>query len=385
MLHMNIKISFLKSFLDSCKKMLEEPEITVCIGNEACDLDSFISSVALSIKENCIMCVNMRRSVFEKKGDLKILIDQFNIDIDDLIFLERPAGKYPLQERINRTVFRVGKKEYKLIDKKVNLLLVDHHRPVAELSNTKLKVVLDHHIVGSTAIRADILLINITVGSCCTLVSNFMKEELDPDIETKHIYLKDKVFCNRLAEMLQIPIIFDTKGLTKVTSELDKEVFDRLAKITGRSLDDVLSLTKMMKKARKNDSELENDIILYKDYKRFDHMNVIFGYSTVKYDYNEWYEREKKKSKVNDKDFMNTIFQNFISENGLNFLVVNRKFKQKRFLILINCPIKDDLIKKEGLQLKNIDNFQYYEVDVKKSRKVLAPVMKKLLDNIKIK
>lgn len=44
---MNAKnLCFLKTFFESCKEKLEKPEITVCMGNEACDSDSFVSSIA---------------------------------------------------------------------------------------------------------------------------------------------------------------------------------------------------------------------------------------------------------------------------------------------------------------------------------------------------
>lgn len=322
----------------------------------------------------------MKREIFESKGDLKVLLDEFNIDPDDLIFFERPKGKYPLEKRIEESVFKVGKKEYKLKDKKINLILVDHHHTVPELEDAKLKIIIDHHVLGSNAIHSDIIYVDTTLGSCCTLVSRFLGNTLDYKKSSKHQYFKDEKFCKNLSKMLSIPIIFDTKNFTKVTSESDKEEFHKLEEISGNDLDDISKIVKKMKSERKNDADLSNEIILYKDYKRFDQNNIVFGYSTVKYDYKEWIDRESKKGNV-----LKSIFINFITDNGLNFLIVNRKFKNQRFLILINCPIEKKLIEKMNLQKLIHNKLEFYEIDVKYSRKVLSPIIKTFLEKVKIK
>lgn len=227
---------FLQSFFNHSKEKLKGSSIKNCIGSEACDLDSFVSSLAIAIHEKCIMVVNMSRTVFESKKELMMLCKNFSISLDDLIFIEKPKGKFPLKVRIEGTSFKVGKDEYKLSDKIISLIIVDHHVPIEELRHFELDMIIDHHVLSDRSLFAKKIFYDIEVGSCCTLVSKFIGHSLFSVKEIQNEYFKKKYFCTNLAKMLAIPTIFDTNNFKKVTSHFDKGEFRKLSKIAGQAI-----------------------------------------------------------------------------------------------------------------------------------------------------
>lgn len=145
-------------------------------------------------------------------------------------------------------------------------------------------------------------------------------------------------------------------------------------------------MAKKMKKARKNVSNLDNELILLQDFKKFDHEGFIFGYSTVKFPFDKWVDREAKKMKSNNdkKDgiYLEMVLSDFRREYGLDFLIVNLKMHRKRFLILINCPIEKNLIRIKDFKPINYKYLPYYEVNVIDTRKIIVPIIKKLLNKL---
>lgn len=333
------------------------------------------------------MVVNMSRKVFEAKDEMRILCNKFKIDYDYLIFLEKPKGKESLDRRINETVLRVGDEVIKISDKSIELILTDHHAPIEELRRFKLDTVIDHHILSEKSLFAKRIYNDIGMGSCCTLVSQFLGQSLVSSKEARNKYFENSDFRKMLSMMLSIPIYFDTKYLTKNASVKDKAEFDKLISLAANGnkgmiyddiLNDITETVKLMKKSRKNDSKLDNDLILLKDFKKFDVGRHIFGYSTVKYDFEEWVDREaqeyKNKKEAGLKLFK--ILDKFRTEQGLDFLIVNRKFHDKRFLILVNCPLEKDLVKENIIYPLSYKSLIYYKTDVKNTRKIIAPILK---------
>ncbi|KAG0441311.1 putative exopolyphosphatase [Dictyocoela muelleri] len=80
--------SEIKNFLTKNKQKIHSNKIKITIGNESCDLDSFVSSLIAAYCENNIHVVNMNKKTFISKGELMLLLNMFKIDIDDLIFFE---------------------------------------------------------------------------------------------------------------------------------------------------------------------------------------------------------------------------------------------------------------------------------------------------------
>lgn len=372
----------IQMYLKKCKEKVKESQLLVCMGSEACDPDSFVSSLAIAIHEKAIPVVNMGRAIFEAKGDLQYLCSIFKISNDDLIFLTRPKGNFSLPARVLGTSLDVGDKSYKLEDRKLKLILVDHHRPVEELRHFELDMIIDHHELSEASLLSRRIYVDIDAGSCCTLVSKFIGHSLLTAKYKKNEFFKKFQFCRHLANMLAVPILLDTNRFKKVTSHFDRGEFKKLIKIAGVKKKEITAIVKKIKKKRLNDSGLESETILLKDFKKFDHDGIVFGYSTVKYPCDEWADREAKAihaSESKSGTVLESIFHTFKRDYGLDFLLINRKFKKQRFLIMIGCPFEKRLVSMYNFVPIEYKGLSYYEIEVKLSRKILTPVIKDLI------
>lgn len=390
----NKETCFLQQFFETSKEKMKSNNIKICIGSEACDPDSFVSSLAIALHEKCVMAVNMSRVVFESKKEMMLLCKMFSISLDDLVFVERPRGKFPLKIRIQGTLLRLGKEEYKLSEKILTLIIVDHHIPIEELRHFELDMIIDHHPLSDKSLFAKRIYCDVEMGSCCTLISKFIGHSLLSSKESKNEYFQNEGICANLAKMLAIPIVFDTNNFQKVTSHFDKGEYKRLVKIASKDQKvvkkeikgEIKEVVKKMKSARKDVAQLDNELILMQDFKKIDHQGFIFGYSTIKYPFEQWVDREaKRKCDNNEKKagiYLEIALSDFRREHGLDFLIVNFKHKNKRFLILINCPIESMLVKSKKFESLNYKSLPYYKVEVPYTRKVIVPIMKKLLDKI---
>lgn len=378
--------SYTQRYLESCKKAIESTDLLICMGSEACDPDSFVCSIAMSMHEGAIPIVNMSRKIFESKEDLIYICSLFRISIDDLIFIEKPKGCFSLLARILGTVFKVGDKTEKLEGKTIKMILVDHHKPIEEFSHFELDTIIDHHTLSEASLGARRIYIDTDVGSCCTLISKFIGQSLVKKKFSKNVLFKDRGLRQEIAYMLTIPILLDTNKFKKVTSHFDRDEFKKLLKIAKMKKREIKMIVKTIKKVRRNDEALETDIILQKDYKSFEKNGIIFGYATVKYSIEKWVDREAAKCKSeNDKSaglVLDTQFNSFRREYGLDFLIVNLKLGSRRYLVCVNCPIERQLAKLQNFTQMNYKGLYFYEIAVEKTRKILAPVIKEMLHKL---
>ncbi|ELQ76756.1 Exopolyphosphatase [Trachipleistophora hominis] len=88
------KLMDFDKFLKENKKKITHSELKIALGNEGCDLDSFLGSLVLAYSQNVVHVVNMRKKVFKCKGELMWVCKHLKISVDDLIFLERPMGNF---------------------------------------------------------------------------------------------------------------------------------------------------------------------------------------------------------------------------------------------------------------------------------------------------
>ncbi|XP_077301320.1 uncharacterized protein LOC143921875 [Arctopsyche grandis] len=230
------------------------------------------------------------------------------------------------------------------------MILVDHHRPIEELAHFEIDTIIDHHTLGEAALHAKRIYVDTDAGSCCTLLN--------------------------------------TNRFRKVTSHFDKGEYKKLKKIAKLRTRDIKKIVKKIKKVRRNDKDLETDIILMKDYKGFKKDGHIFGYATVKYPFEKWVDREAEKAKVpNDKKaglVLESQFSFFRREAGLDFLLVNLKMGPRRFLACVNCPFEKQLAAAQNFIPVNYKGLHFYELPVEKTRKILTPVIKKMLKKLEL-
>ncbi|TBU03233.1 hypothetical protein CWI36_0960p0010 [Hamiltosporidium magnivora] len=394
----------LKEYFTKNKKRIQHSEVKIAIGNEGCDLDSFVSSLVVGYAEDIIHVVNMKKEVFKCKGELMWVIDKFKIDIEDLIFLERPLGNFKEHIRKAGTSFVVGDKSYRITDKNITLVLTDHNKPIEELNEANVEMIIDHHRLEDKVSEAKRIYIDTDVGSATTLVSKYLGSDLakkhhcvtHPDGKDNIPLLEDETdpdkdhetLCVSLAKLLLIPIIIDTGHLKRRTSTFDYLEYHRLMKVANLKKKEVKKFRKVIKKVRRNDNEQPTNIILQKDFKIYRSQNFTFGCSTIKYDFEEWAERESKEVKGFNKDrtgmILYLVLENFRREIGLDFLFVGCKLKKKRHFIIVGFPYMSFLKKTYEFVELEYKGLIYYKVPVKLSRKILMPDVKNLVERIKL-
>lgn len=98
----------LEAFFRHCREKMKSETVLVCLGNESCDIDSFVSSLVTAMHERAVFVVNMSRRVLEAKGDVMHMLRHCGIGLDQLVFLERPQGAFSVDARRMGTVFRAG-------------------------------------------------------------------------------------------------------------------------------------------------------------------------------------------------------------------------------------------------------------------------------------
>ncbi|ORD94895.1 PRUNE [Enterospora canceri] len=373
----------LKEYFGGNKRRLaKERDVTLCLGNEACDVDSFISSLVTAIHDNAIHVVCMNRDVFEAKGDVGYVLDHFGIDRDDLVYLERPIGNLTTEQR--RDVTRLNtyeggrlKESRRLSSYDPRLIIVDHNVPVDELKEYTIDLIVDHHELARESIRARRMYIDLDVGSCSTLISKYIGHSLTTNKANKSSDFESATFVSHIAKMLLVPIVLDTSNFKRRASHFDLGEFERLLGQSSTSRKELLAIRKGIRKGRLNDEGLPNDIIMQKDFKVYHHRGLNFGCATVKYKTKKWVERELKKN-VNMESYLN----DFRRRHGLDFLFVNRKKGRKRWLTVVNCTFEKMLAEENGFKAVEYKGLHYYKIDVKLSRKVMMPIVLKTIDRI---
>lgn len=376
----------LASFFKQGKSKLKSHEIRICMGNESCDIDSFVSSLVTAIHEKAIHVINMSRRIFESKGDLMHLVSLYGIDLDDLVFLERPKGAFSLEAKRHATVFKTGGEEHRLADKHVAMVLVDHHRPVPELDHCPIDLIIDHHVPGSKSLTASRIYVDVDIGSCATLVCKYIGHSLFHAKFNKQSEFESNSFCMHIAKLLMIPILVDTSNFKKVTSHFDRGEFDKLKKLAKTKKREINKIRKDLKKARLNDSGMATDLILQKDFKAYTYRGLFFGIATVKYSFKKWVDREAKEnghggSKAAGKH-LEFALNAFRREYGLDFLMLNRKNGSERLVALVNCAFERLLAEDNNFKQLDYRGFKYYKIPVEKSRKIMLPIIKDLMDRL---
>lgn len=382
----------IKEYLQSNQMSIKESDITIVLGNEGMDLDSFVSSLIVGFAEKYIHVVNMKKEIFLAKGDIVYFLKEFNIDPDDLIYLERPLGEMKKEVRQVGSYFLVNTEVVPFRQKQIKLCLTDHNEQVNELQNYEIVTIIDHHRLEHTVADAKRIYIDIDVGSATTLVAKYLGEDLskkhhckdDPSNKDPE---KDNL-CVSIAKMLLIPILIDTKFLKRRTSIFDHIEYKRLKKKASVKKKDLKILLKKIKKERRNDHKLPTEIILQKDFKQFEIENITFGMSTIKYKFEDWIEREGKGIKGIDPEkigiALHLELDEFRKKAGLDFLLVGCKMNKKRHFIVTNFPWIDMFAKQKQLKKIEFRGLDFYAAPVEMSRKIIAPEIKKFIRDIKL-
>lgn len=375
------------------KQEIKNSEFTIVLGNQAMDLDSFVSSLIVGFAEKYVHVVNMKKEIFMAKGDLMYVLSLFKIDPNDLIYLERPLGNIVSDKKAIGSYFRVDNEMVQFKGKNIKLCLTDHNEPVKELQDFETITIIDHHRLDMRVTNAKIIYIDIDVGSATTLVAKYLGE----DLSRKHHCKKDKsnkdpekeTLCVSIAKLLLIPIIIDTKFLKNRTSVFDQKEYKRLKKKANIKKKELKEIRNIIKKERLNDELHETEIILQKDLKEYTVDNIRFGMSTVKYKFEYWIEREGSDVKGIQDDKIGIILYSQLNEfrkkAKLDFLFVGAKINKKRNFIIVNFPWIDMFSAENKIKTIEYKGLEFYSVPVELSRKIIAPKIKEFLEQIHMK
>ncbi|KAJ8290091.1 hypothetical protein GJAV_G00008610 [Gymnothorax javanicus] len=157
----------MESFLRSCQRIIKDaqkssPGLHIVMGNEACDLDSMVSSLAFAYllskvsasERTPVPVLNIPRAAFPLRTDNCLLLRECGLTQDALVFRD---------EVDLLGLHRVGK---------LALTLVDHNKlPSTDFDLQGAVVeVIDHHHLESMP-PSSCLVTMETVGSCATLVT----------------------------------------------------------------------------------------------------------------------------------------------------------------------------------------------------------------------
>ncbi|AFN82978.1 inorganic pyrophosphatase/exopolyphosphatase-like protein [Encephalitozoon romaleae SJ-2008] len=378
----------LKLFFEVNKEKIHCEEVLVAMGNEACDLDSFISSLVVAYAEGAVHVVNMRKEVFVAKGEIMWVCKEFGIDVDDLIFLVKPTLHFSSKARKIGAYFDSGEKEYPVCGKKIKLLLTDHNQPAEELEDCEIELIIDHHMVERSVSPAKRIYIDLDVGSATTLVSKYLGEDLARKNHSLPSFTKSQkdkeTLCSAFAKLLLIPILMDTGFLKKRTSVFDMAEYRRLKRLADVKKKKLKGIIRALKNARKNDSGQETGLILQKDFKTFHYRDFFFGGSTVKYPFEDWADREGRNiSRIPEEKAgiaLMVEIESFRKAMGLDFFFVATKAKGSRNIIFANFPFARQIAAKN--QMKSIDykGLEYYSASKNLTRKLLVPEIIKAID-----
>lgn len=214
---------------------------SIYLGNEACDLDSVASALALAYAKHAsgspsVAVLNVQRDELRLRRDVMLMLQDVEIDTSALTFVD--------EINLNTALSRGG-----------GLTLVDHNELALhqrELSSYVIRIV-DHHADKGEHTGA-LRLIERT-GSCASIVSQSIAD--DANIPPP------------LAYLLLAAVLVDTSALQSQTLPRDIAAAERLGRIAELPKELWNGLFKRVKTARNDADGFSARELLLKDYKCF--------------------------------------------------------------------------------------------------------------------
>jgi inorganic pyrophosphatase/exopolyphosphatase len=381
----------------------KKPEIHFILNNSSCDMDSFISSILLSIAKNfseekeIISLNDKEKQIFIpimncKRGDLK-----FRLDIAYMM------NKFKIDEEI---LFYINDKEiqeifenHKALKIEFHIILVDHNKLDQNLNylSEKVEEIYDHHFDSNNGIDYKNLIsknLKFPLGSCTTLIL------LDFFISNKNISDNLKKVCDIDTLFYLTAILQDTNNFSQnfyksIWVDLDYFVFKTIIEkenIPLKNIDEYYKELIDSKYDEKANLNLGVENLMNKDKKKFKWGDFTASWSSLQISLKSIIERfgwdeliqffEKARLK-----------QNFKNER-LNFIItlstINKEIKKIKVLVIYDYDkiivnnlekFKDYLIKIKGSKIKEIKIKKKNEkvikvyLDESESRKLFEPIL----------
>nr|XP_029719141.1 exopolyphosphatase PRUNE1-like [Aedes albopictus] len=372
----------MNNFIKQCKNSLKLPRIVV-LGNESCDLDSAVSSIALAFHLSKTP-VEFLQSV---KGS-DCIIPVLNVTREDLplkteVVYYLQENRFELNDLICRDEIRLPE-----VSGDTSFVLVDHH--VSQYRANVVGVVDHRPFDSSSMLNGGIFKCIEQVGSCASLVTKIVEDS--GTLRGKSADTAD------LLKFLYGPIVLDTVNFSKEADKarpLDYEMAQAIEQYlniesseeTRRTLFDQLV-------AKRSDvSSLNSSQILSKDLKivsKRGRIVAIPGYPMLVQDYVKLENAAQSVQAFARKFGCNIIVlmgMKVNSENGsvrrdLGIININDLNLQKQ---IVSAIISNAVIDFNVQKLDNISFLEgefYEQMNIKASRKQLLPLINDVLDNI---
>ncbi len=361
---------------------------TFILGNISCDLDSFLSSILLSLSKNILNnnnnnfhyyfpLINCKREELKYRFDIDYLIKRFGINTKNMLFID--------DKIINNLL---NKKNF-------NLILVDHNNFDISQKNLfkkwKISEIYDHHKDEKLNIKNKNII--YPLGSCTTLILN-------------KFFLPNPFLLNYIHPLLSISaILTDTENFNKEIYnkrwvDLDKNVYDFILNNSKLNYNfDEKFINKFYLDLYKEKYSKEKNLnlgingMLFKDKKNYKwNKNILAGISTIQIKFETMVKKFGLKNIINEinkicKKENNNIYiicyNDKLNNNKCkSFILFNYNLNQINFNILINDLKK--ILNNKCLKIENISNNQIkFYVDNSISRKHFEPIIKNLFNNNK--
>jgi exopolyphosphatase len=274
-------------------------DVQVFIGNEAADLDSFVSSIVLayfSEQDEGVSApiINCPRADLELRGDVSAVILSTGIDVDNLTFVDDVSEVGPVAKGIT---------------------LVDHNElaPHQAALAGKVSGIVDHHEDVGSYTRAIPRIIE-ACGSCSTHVF-----ELCP------LVVDEGKGNPTLAVLLLCAVLMDTRNMSKEAGKGTKKDANAIARLSAYlRMDEDAQAALFVNLACKKDEQghLSTRDILRRDYKQFGTSGISVGIASVGISIQEWIAREKGE----EYEFTTELLSTFSNERHIDILLVMSSF-----------------------------------------------------------
>jgi exopolyphosphatase len=242
-------MSTLQRFLHGARSRINSigstSKITICVGNEAADLDSIMSALSIAyVQENMqrkgidadriyVPVVAVPRNILKLRSEAEILLDMVGVTSDDLICME-DLDIVALSESSRLHSFILT--DHNKLSKDVTNLLINNND---EYNNVEM--IFDHHkdlnaypnVKGDKyrRIAFDEVTNKATAGSACTLISEYITElTQDPENNTNF---------QDISILLQGVICIDTQNMSSMSvgTERDQIALNNLKQYISNKVD----------------------------------------------------------------------------------------------------------------------------------------------------
>ena len=242
---------------------------------------------------------------------------------------------------------------------KISISLVDHNEPsqaVNGVENYQIKDIIDHHRIASITTKYPVNFINRVIGSTSTIIANLYDDSKIP---------LDK----KTAGLLLSGILSDTLILkSATTTQCDIETAEKLAEITGLSIDDLGK--EIMSAGTKLKNISERDLIL-QDLKEYSENGTTFSVSQIEVDSPSVIFERKAKILASLEE------ERILKKRNFSALLVTDITKLDSYLF-----IKSDGTIEEFINYPKIEDGIYFLKETVSRKKQLIPLFTDILGRI---